>query len=890
VSFARTKIQPPRPHPTLIARGALQSRLADALTTRRAVSLCAPAGYGKTTLLTQALAQLSPDVAVAWVSADSGDDLQRLLECMTAALEPFDLPWRTAPATLVARLAAGTPDSRHGATSEVINALDACENPHGVLVFDDLGRVDDPEFFRFLDNLIERAGTRWTIVLCSRRELPVSLARLRASGELAEFRQLQLQFAHDEVRQLAQAAGFDTALADRLFTRTHGWPAGLRLAIGAATGGAAAAANTVPLERALQASERPMFDYLVSEVLDQLAPEMAEFLQRVAVLPELDVARCAAVAQDLNAAARLDEIERGGLFVDVLDAPVPTLRLHELFRDALTRALGQRDPAALAAARRIAADTESDPIRRIALLLDAGDVDAAAALVYAHVPSQFARSGTASAAHLLGRFPRAVSERSPELLFVRGLLAWVRWDFPTMLASFERAEAGFSTCSRTDDALLARAFRATGLIPLGRLDEAAQLLQQLRECELPAPAQIMRLHAESWLAVDDGRTHEVAPLIVPMLDLLERVDRLELWYHTTPANRLPALPGMTRPLLRHAQLLLRVCGDEPSTLRALTLLLRAWDALWRGQLLHAGDLMERARDDIAWAGRTGAVWGHLLALTGMRDAALGQTATALSAAETRLRELGAGYSEWGRWQLLMFVARIAAACNDAGALRDALQRLDAQRQLAHPTATLARTRTVVALDAQLAWLEGRVDDAVTGWCNALEHETEIDVWGIAAETRMRLSRALLHRREHTDAARVLVPLFERVEDEDRPGGCVLAPDVVAELAGADWGEALTAPLRDTMQRWSRALAGQRERAGRSRALSSNGAPADPWRGLTGRERDVLARIAAGDSNKLIARALDLSVHTVKRHVANILGKLGVDTRGQAAAWHRDRIG
>ena len=54
--------------------------------------------------------------------------------------------------------------------------------------------------------------------------------------------------------------------------------------------------------------------------------------------------------------------------------------------------------------------------------------------------------------------------------------------------------------------------------------------------------------------------------------------------------------------------------------------------------------------------------------------------------------------------------------------------------------------------------------------------------------------------------------------------------------------------------------------------------------LSERECDVLRLIAAGHSNKMIARALGVSPHTVKRHVANILDKLGARSRSQAAAW------
>jgi LuxR family transcriptional regulator, maltose regulon positive regulatory protein len=893
MTFAHTKIQPPRPRAALIERDALQARLAEALTTRCVVLLSAPAGYGKTTLLAQQVARLPPDVAVAWISADAGDDLHRLLECMIAALEPFDPPWRTAPEALAARLAGTPAEDQREIAGEVINALNACDVRHGVMVLDDLHRVDDPTVFRFIDHLIERLGSRWTLVLSSRSDPVLSLARLRASGELAEFRQFQLQFAHDEARRLAHAAGLDDTLADRLFARTHGWPAGLRIAIGAATGGVAAT-PAVPPERALRASERPMFEYLVSEVLDRLEPRLASFLLRVAVLPELNAERCAVVAGDPNALARLEEIERLGLFVDVLDAPAPTLRLHDLFRDALVRTLEQRDPASLADARRLAVETEPDPMRRITLLLDAGELVQAAALVYAHVPPLVARSGPTSATHLMNRFPAAFRERSPELHFVRGLVAWVHWDFPGMLASFERAEAAFAARGDRDDELLARAFRATGLIPMGRLDDSAALVATLRDPDLPAPARTMRLLAEAWLAVDDGRAHDVAPLVTQMLDLLERLDRLDLWYHTTPANRLPGLPEMTRPLLRHAALLVRLSGDEPSTLRALALLVQAWDALWRGHLVQAGTLAERARGDAAWAGSTGAVSGHLLAFIALREAALGRTAAALDAAELRFRELGVQHSAWGRWLLLLFVARTAAACNDADALRRALGRVEAQRLLAAPTVNPARTRSIVPLEAQLAWQEGRVDDAVSLWRVALSHEAQIEVWGLAAESRVRLAGALIRRGDIAEAADVLSPVFERAGQEGTLGGAVLAADALTELAAVPWRDALPADRQITLQTWSRALQNElRAERHRATGVSSPGtdgvaSPADHWRGLTKREREVLARIAAGDSNKLIARALDLSLHTVKRHVANILDKLALDSRGQAAAWYRDR--
>jgi LuxR family maltose regulon positive regulatory protein len=219
------------------------------------------------------------------------------------------------------------------------------------------------------------------------------------------------------------AAGVEQAIADRVFDRTHGWPAGLRIAIGAVAGGAGGGPHAI--ERAMRAGDRPMFDLLTTEVLDELRPELSEFMLRISVLPELEAARCAVVSGEPAAAALLDEIERLGLFVDVLDAPVRTLRLHDLLRDAMQQRLAFERPALLASLRARAAATEPDLVRRIAMLVDAGDYDNAADLVFAHVPSIVATIGPATAQHLIGQFPAGFRQRSPDLTFVLGLCGWV---------------------------------------------------------------------------------------------------------------------------------------------------------------------------------------------------------------------------------------------------------------------------------------------------------------------------------------------------------------------------------------------------------------------------------------------------------------------------------
>ena len=153
MSFARAKIQAPRWRPGSIARPALEARLDAALAQHRLVLLIAPAGFGKTAALTRQIHRLGTGSALAWVSCDEDDDLQRLVECLCAGLEPYDPPWRSDPDALVTR-ATGTRGQRREAADELLNGLAACDVSQGRIVLDDLHRIQDPAVFQFLDLLL----------------------------------------------------------------------------------------------------------------------------------------------------------------------------------------------------------------------------------------------------------------------------------------------------------------------------------------------------------------------------------------------------------------------------------------------------------------------------------------------------------------------------------------------------------------------------------------------------------------------------------------------------------------------------------------------------------------------------------------------------------------
>ena len=168
--------------------------------------LLAPAGYGKTAALAQQIRRLPGNWALAWVFRPTRTTpLQRFLACLTAALEPHDLPWRVAPDAL-ATLALAERGLGEVA-SELVNALAVPRCRAAEIVIDDAHRIADPQIFALLQRMLERWPVQWGLVIASRVEPPLPLARMRAADELAEFRQADLCFNAAEVMALLDGSG-----------------------------------------------------------------------------------------------------------------------------------------------------------------------------------------------------------------------------------------------------------------------------------------------------------------------------------------------------------------------------------------------------------------------------------------------------------------------------------------------------------------------------------------------------------------------------------------------------------------------------------------------------------------------------------------------------------
>lgn len=894
--LATTKIQPPRARSARIARPALDAALRDAMRTRRLVLLVAPAGFGKTSALAAQIASLDAGTALAWVTLDEDDDPARLFGALAAALEPFDLPWRSAPAALAGRLGEEDGGAR-AAVAELVNALAASAAPHGLIVFDDLHRVQSPEVHALLDALVERLPAQWTVVISTRIAPRLALARWRAADELAEFGQDALRFNMDEARALAQAEqapGLEARLPE-LMERTQGWPAGLRLCFaalrGRAGGAPLAAAGARPA-----AVDRSLFDYLASEIIDEMPIGLHDFMVRSSVLPVLTAEAAAAVTGDARAAQRLDEIERRGLFVTALDADERTLVLHDLFRDALEDRLRKRFPDELPLLLRRAAAVETDPLRRVALLLRAGDWAAAEAALAAIADELLVEGQGLEVSRLVAQFPTAWREHSSRLLRFEAIAVCMRWRWSEMAVLMEAAVEAARQRGDVDELHLSQALLLAAWNANDQVERAQALADELAAQALPPEAELLVLDAQCTLLHDRGDYDALRERFAQVLQRLEDHGSLLNWWECSPPTSWAGLPGMAPLLERFGREALRRIGERELPVRATLHALQAASLVWAGRIDEAQASARQAEADARWLARSSEIAVALNMIRTHIDALHGDAAEV----QRRLDALFMHEAEHASPSRLRFwrghVARIAVRVLDLLGADAAALRL---WQTWHPSP--AAPGDADPLAARMLAAEGRWADAADAYKALLPDAAKLDLLGQGIELQLRGAHALLRAGHAAQAGAPLAEALQRVADTGGDGHALMAgPAVLGALAAQDWAQALDASQRQV-------LAALAERSAALRGLcaapvpvaraaadvpaapvvaSTPGAPEPAALQLSSREREVLERIAAGDSNKHIARALDISPHTVKRHVANILDKLALQSRGQAAAWLR----
>lgn len=329
---------PPQPADD-VARPLLVKRL-DAGVAGKLTLVCAAAGFGKSTLISQ-WAQACPFPS-AWLSLDQDDrDANLFLQYLVSSLEVIS---QTVGADLAALLRGSPPASADTVLTLLVNQL---SNIPGklILVLDDYHLAASKAVNESLTFLIDHMPAQLHVVIATREAPQISLGRLRVNGQLTEIRQQDLRFGLDEAVEFF-SQGLTTRLSraqvHALETRAEGWISGLKLAAISLQ----AHENPETFIASFTGSDHFVQDYLIEEVLHQQPADVQSFLLRTSVLDRLSGPLCDALLQSHGGQQILQQLDNANLFIVPLDTERRWYRYHHLFSELLRQRLTQREPAA----------------------------------------------------------------------------------------------------------------------------------------------------------------------------------------------------------------------------------------------------------------------------------------------------------------------------------------------------------------------------------------------------------------------------------------------------------------------------------------------------------------------------------------------------------------
>lgn len=882
-----TKLRPPVLRTGLVDRERLLKALDGALSTRLLV-VSAPAGFGKSTVLGQWIGTLRErGTPFGWLALDQGDDeIGRFLTYLVAALRRADPDLaRSVPALLESSPILPV-DS---VLTTIVNDLSPRTQPL-FLILDDCHFLTAPEIGRFLESLLAYAPACLHLIVATRGPVPFQLANIRVKGQLIKLDDTHLRFSLEETESfLNQTQVLDLPMADivTLQHRTEGWAAGLQLA-------------SLSLEqrqeraefiRHFSGSHRDVAEFLAHDVLARQSPAMLDFLLETSILNRVSAPLANAVLGRSDGAAMLHAIEAANLFLIPLDRERTWFRYHHLFAEFLQSMLRQRTPERLTELHRRAAawlSEQGQTSEAVTHALAAGDADRAAALVEDCAMPLIMQSHLTVVRQWLNLLPADLIARRPKLQLAQ---VWIQFHM-------SRPQEGARTLKAAKQSIAALA--ASGSI-------SAKERDALR-------AELCTLTVGVISAADRSRT----------------AARLAgSWMKSLPEDK-PFFKGTLSNI--HAFCCYSL-GDMEGARAAST---RARDAHAQAQsvfgLVYCDlifGLIEKSTGELGAAHRC---FEHAVALA-RESLGPGSYAEAmvaifqvellyewneLAAAERLLHTHRQIIEECGlvvhEMACKLHIARLAAARgrhDEAIAVLERAERQGLEKRYQRLTAS--------ALNDRVRLLLARGDARSARWAlRARGIGEDVEIGNIAAELEaIALARVLIAEERPDAAMRLLDRVAERVRRDGRMRrlaqvralaaiAAFRAGDALSALAAAVDTVSLAAPqnairglidegngmhdvlafARGRMPTWSGDTQTGRyiDKVMQVFAKSERAASAAISRRnprFSQREAEVARLLTAGHSNRDLAKTLGMAPDTVKWHLKNIFGKLGVANRTQA---------
>ena len=934
-----TKLNVPSVRSNLVTRPRLTRRL-DEGTRGKLTLVCAPAGFGKSTLLGDWI--LGNGMPVGWVSLDQDDnDPARFLSYLAAAFETA----AGEPGEAVISLFHSPQQPTRAVLTSLLNDLAAMPKDFA-LVLDDYHLIEDAGVHATLAFLLEHLPSQMSIVIASRTEPPLPLSRLLAGGDMTRLTASDLRFTPDEAADfLGDVMGLELSPEQiaSLEERTEGWVAALQLAALSMRG----REDVSGFVSAFAGTERHVFDYLAEEVLGRQAEDTRTFLLRTSILDRLSGPLCDAVTGSEQGQQMLEKLERMNLLMVPLDDRRQWYRYHHLFSDFLRQRLRRDLSEIVRELHRKASEwheangTEGEAIGHA---LAAGDFERAAGMIERLADSMAGRGDFPTLERLMMTLPEEIVRSRPHLyLWYVAVVVMTgdRWDdAEPALRDIERmlglggegsAEATMPGSTETMEGEELR--RVAGDVAAMRANIAYE-----GHGDLPKAIALNR-RALELLAGDEWRSLRGIPannLVECLLDIGDlpaaevAIDEAQISHATDyPADimwtliqrgRLLTIEGRLSEARKTYERVLRLTAEHDEA----GLLLDTGVAHVRiGELLFEWNDLEAAARHVSLGIE------HTLEWVGLGEA----TSRLLEATEThdrlgRLKEVDADAAH-GVVPGYIALARVRQAQGDAQGALDALDKAErvAQNSRVSPLWRDRTERWRAAWQARLWMAEGNLR-AAKRWSQDRELGATDDPDYSSALEYITLARLLFAQGNHEEAANLLGRLMQTAqaggrqhtliellvlralalrERNDEPGAMAALQRALtlAEPEGyvrtfADEGEPMADLLRRLLKAWKKERADDVPLEYVGKLLEALGAVAPaPIRTdvrdaaglalepISGRELEVLRLLDSELSNREIAGRLFVSLDTVKSHTRHLYAKLGVHTRHQAVTRARN---
>jgi len=870
----------------VISRPHLEERLTHGLQ-RKLTLVSAPAGFGKTTLLCEWVA--ARDQPTAWLSLDETDkDPIRFWTYVAAALDsvyPGIGSIALAVDDRMLRLAGHEP-----LLVPLINRI-AAESVSVVLVLDDYHLIRSSHIQDGLTYLIQNQPPNLHLILATRADPPLPLARLRAQGQLHEIRQADLQFTPDETQNFFAGVLAEPLSPEHialLTRRTEGWPVGIRLA------SISLSEETDPSSfvRAFTGTDRHIVEYLVQEVLSSQTESLQRFLLQTSILDQMSGPLCAAVTGQADSSTLLQQMEQANLFLVALDRERQWFRYHRLFADLLQSRLRRQHSQVVPLLHRRASDwfqLHGHPGFAITHALAAGDSERAADLVAAAAESVLMRSEAFSllrwidalpdhvvsarpllcAYHAAAMLPTGQShalveqrlrqaekpagaEPSSEAIALRGVLAGLSGDLETSIALSRRAlellpqDSLYFRGISVDNLGVTYFLQGDFQGAIRSLTEAVELAQSGGRA-LTGVGSLCRL---AGLHMTTGHLREAAELYEQALELARDED------------------GRDYPIAGKA-------------LVGLGEILREWNDLDR-----ATDVLKRGIELISLIGEVGAIVGHIsLAFIEQSRNRPAQAREHMFEAQQIAERFDA--SELDDRMVAACAARLDLAQGD---LESAMQWAKKWNVIPREHLTKEGTPAVASgvmadlqqlertVLARLYLAEGDLQPALRLLRSAVINASQQGRGRRHIEALLLQALTLQTMGQPDDALESLVEALTLAQPEGHvrvfaDEGAALRPlllGIIESGAAVDYSSTLLAVI-------------DRETGSASPPTRAASLP-EP---LTGRETEVLRWLATHLSSTEIADQLLVSPNTARFHIKNIYGKLGAHSRNEAMTRARE---